>query len=68
MSNVNFAIRDFCPESLNPDTCADWYSALERAGKGYGAGIRGWRNADCLRNLLGVSPPCWASDLCQTTR
>jgi hypothetical protein len=23
MSNVNFAIRDFCPESLNPDTCAD---------------------------------------------
>jgi hypothetical protein len=22
MSNVNFAIRDFRPESLNPDTCA----------------------------------------------
>ena len=29
MSNVNFAIRDFCPESLNPDTCADGYSAQE---------------------------------------
>jgi hypothetical protein len=23
MSNVNFAIGDFCPESLKPDTCDD---------------------------------------------
>ena len=29
MSNVNFAIHDFCPESLNPDTCADGYPAQE---------------------------------------
>ena len=31
-----------------------------RACKGYGAGIRGRTNADCLWNLLGVSSPCWA--------
>src|SRR5579862_6351382 len=55
MSNVNFASRDFCPESLNPDSCAHCYSALERAGTGYGA--EGQRYADCLWNLLGVSPP-----------
>ena len=29
MSNVNFAIRDFRPESLNPDTCAHEYSVQE---------------------------------------
>jgi hypothetical protein len=32
---------------LRPDTCADRYSAQEgRAGKGYGAGIKGRRNAN----------------------
>jgi len=31
--------------------------AAGRAGKAYGAGIKGRRNADCLWNLLGVSPP-----------
>ena len=29
MSNVNFAIPDFRPESLNPDTCAHGYSAQQ---------------------------------------
>ena len=63
MSSVNFAIPGFQFPDLRCRTPA-LMDTLRKSGEP--AALWRWhqgrRNVDCLRNLLGLSPPCWAND------